>query len=208
MQNWAKEDDPEKVSAKAEAILDLVNTFSEPFIVYSTYIDPLLAIAKMLKASGKRVGFYTGRNADTRDRHSDAFIEGRLDCLCITVAGARGKNWKEARHLIELNSVYNPSLEHQIRSRIKRMDSVFKSVFIYKFYAKDTIEENVLAHVRRKGVLAKFVNEDSTGLEHLTDEEVRQLLSMRVSLIDEDQLAKNVEALENKETKTSLELKL
>jgi len=195
MEGWANEKEPEKVSAKGEALLDLVKTFNEPFIVYSTYLDPLLAAAKILKNAGKKVGFYTGKNADTRDRHSDAFIEGRIDCLCITVAGARGKNWKEARHLIELNSVYNPSLEHQIRSRIKRMDSIHKSVFIYKLYAEDTIEENVLAHVKRKGALATYVNEDGTGLEHLTDEQVNQLLDKRVSLINSDDLSNNIEVL-------------
>lgn len=192
MRDWSAEKEPEKVSAKGEALLELVQTFNEPFIIYSTYLDPLKAAATIARKAGKKVGFYTGKNRDTRDLHSDAFIDGRLDCLCITAAGARGKNWKEARHLVELNSVYNPSLEHQIRSRIKRMDSVFKSVCIHKLYAKDTIEENVLAHVLRKGALANYVNDGGTGLEHLTDEEVQRLLSMRVSLVDKEALAGNV----------------
>ncbi|VVB51789.1 RNA polymerase-associated protein RapA [uncultured archaeon] len=195
MRRWAEEEDPEKISAKGEAILELVQSFNEPFIFYSTYLDPLLAVAKILKNAGKKVGFYTGKNKDTRDRHSDAFKEGKLDCLGITMAGARGKNWPEARHLIEINSVYNPSLEHQIRSRIKRMDSTFKSVCIHKFYAEDTVEENVLAHVKRKGALANYMNENGTGLEHLSDEDVRQLLTMRVSLIDKEALLENVDSL-------------
>jgi SNF2 family DNA or RNA helicase len=195
MENWAAEEHPEKVSAKGEALLDLANSFNEPFIVYSTYIDPLLAAAKILKKAGKKIGFYSGVNPETRENHSDRFIAGELDCLLITKAGARGKNWKEARHLIELNSVYNPSLQHQIRSRIKRMDSLHKTVFIYKIFAEDTVEENVLALLERKGALAKYVNEEGTELSGLTDEQVELLLSKRVSLINPDTLDENVAVL-------------
>lgn len=198
MEDWAKVEHPEKVSAKGEALLDLANSFNEPFIVYSTYIDPLLAAAKILKNAGKKVGFYSGINPDTREQHSDEFIAGKRDCLLITKAGARGKNWKEARHMVELNSVYNPSLQHQIRSRIKRMDSMHKTVFVYKLVAEDTIEENVLAHLERKGILAKYVNEEGTELSGLTDDQIEMLLSKRVSLINEDTLNDNIEALSEK----------
>jgi SNF2 family DNA or RNA helicase len=195
-ENWAKEDRPEKISAKGEALLDLANSFNEPFIVYSTYIDPLLAAAKILKNAGKTIGFYSGMNPDTREQHSDEFIAGKRDCLLITKAGARGKNWKEARHLIELNSLYNPSLQHQVRSRIKRMDSLHKTVFIYKIFAENTIEENVLALLERKGILAKYINEDGTELSNMTDAEVELLLSRKISLVNEDSLDQNIKNLE------------
>jgi SNF2 family DNA or RNA helicase len=192
MEGWSKVDKPEKVSAKGEALLDLANSFNEPFIVYSTYIDPLLAAAKILTKAGKRIGFYSGINPETREQHSAEFIAGKRDCLLITKAGARGKNWKEARHLIELNSVYNPSLQHQIRSRIKRMDSLHKTVFIYKLYAENTIEENVLALLDRKGALAKYINEDGTELSGMTDDQVELLLSKRISLINAEKLDENL----------------
>ncbi len=196
MENWAAEERPEKVSAKGETLVDLVNSFgTDQFIVYSTYIDPLMAAGKILKGMGKRVGFYSGVNTETREHHSSEFVEGKRDCLLITKAGARGKNWGNARHLIELNSVYNPSLQHQIRSRIKRLDSLHKTVFIYKLVAEDTIEENVLALLERKGALSKYVNDDGTDFKNLSDKQIELLLSKKVSLINRESLDNSYDIL-------------
>lgn len=195
MEGWAKVDKPEKVSAKGETLMHLVDSFDgDQFIIYSTYIDPLMAAAKIIKSMGLKVGFYTGVNTDTREAHSDAFKEGKIDCLLVTMAGARGKNWGNARHLVELNSVYNPSLQHQIRSRIKRLDSVHKTVFIHKLFAQDTIEENVLALLERKGALSKYVNDDGE-LDKLSDKQIELLLSRKVSLINPDELDYTYESL-------------
>lgn len=194
-EDWSKVDKPEKVSAKGEALMDLVESFDgDQFIIYSTYIDPLMAAAKIVKSMGLKIGFYTGVNNETREAHSDAFIKGEIDCLLVTKAGARGKNWGNARHLVELNSVYNPSLQHQIRSRIKRLDSVHKTVFIHKFFAQDTIEENVLALLDRKGALSKYVNDDGE-LDKLSDKQIELLLSRRVSLINPESLEYTYESL-------------
>jgi len=195
MEDWSKVDKPERVSAKGEALMNLVDSFDrDQFIIYSSYIDPLMAAAKIVKSMGLKVGFYTGVNTNSREEHSDAFIDGKIDCLLITKAGARGKNWGNARHLIELNSVYNPSLQHQIRSRIKRLDSVHKTVFIYKLFAEDTIEENVLALLERKGALSKYVNDDGE-IDKLSDNQIELLLSRRVSLIDPESLDYTYESL-------------
>ena len=195
MEDWSKVDKPEKVSAKGEALIDLVNSFNkDQFIVYSTYIDPLMAAAKIVKGMGLRIGFYTGVNTESREAHSDAFKDGKIDCLLITKAGARGKNWGNARHLVEINTVFNPSLQYQIRCRIKRLDSVHKTVFIYKLFAEDTIEENVLALLERKGALSKYIN-DNDELDKLSEKQIELLLSRKVSLINPESLDYTYETL-------------
>ncbi len=192
LRDWANEKDPIKTSAKLEALVDLVNTFDEPFVVYSTYIDQILAIAKTLKDMGKRVGFYTGINMETREQHVEAFDAGEKDCLILSVSGARGKNFQTARYLIEFNSVYNPELEHQIRSRINRLTSAYKTVFIYKLVAQNTVEDRILNLLRAKGTLSTFVNNEGTDFKDLTEEQISLLLNDRESLINRDRLEEDL----------------
>jgi SNF2 family DNA or RNA helicase len=194
-EDWAKVDKPEKVSAKGEALKDLISSFNgDQFIVYSGYLDPLLAGAKIAKSLGLKVGFYTGVNTENREEASDSFIDGKIDGLFITKAGARGKNWGNARHIIELNSPYNPSLRHQLRSRIKRADSKHRVVFVYTLVALDTVESNVLKLLERKDALAKYINNDDE-IEGLSDTQIELLLSKRESLINAGSLEESFNSL-------------
>lgn len=189
LNDWEKMDRPETVSSKAEAVIDLINSFcGEQFVIFSPYISQLLALGKIIKNLGLKPGFFTGVNEDTRDAHSEEFINKKRDCLLVSMAGSRGKSWQNARHLIMFTQTYNPSLTHQVQSRIHRLTSDYKSIFIYNIIAEDTIEENVLALLERKSTLANYVNEDGTGLDNLSDNQINTLLSKRISLINPDQL--------------------
>jgi SNF2 family DNA or RNA helicase len=196
LDDWEKTDKPEMFSSKAEAVIDLVQSFGEdPFIIFSPYIPRLLALGKVLRSLGKRPGFYTGINVDTRENHADEFIKGERNCLLLSVAGARGKNFSNARHMIMFSQVYNPSLAHQIHSRIRRIDSLHHTIFIHNIIASETIEERVLELLERKGALACYVNEDGTELENISDAQISLLLSKRESLINADSLEESFNSL-------------
>jgi SNF2 family DNA or RNA helicase len=185
--DWKLVDKPETVSAKGEALSELIDKLEEPFIIYSTYLDQLLAAAKIVKAKGLKIGFFTGHNRDTRQQHSDEFVEGKRDCLLITGSGSRGKNWPNSRHMIFLNQVYNPELREQIEGRITRLTSGFPNVFIWHLITKDTIEENVLLLQKHRKEIASLVNEEG-DIADLTEEQIDFLLNGRKSLLNKDEL--------------------
>jgi SNF2 family DNA or RNA helicase len=183
--NWKDEPNPETVSAKGQALMNLVASLgNQQGIVYSTYLDPLLASAKIVKSMGKRIGFYTGQNDSTRDLHFDEFKEGKRDWLFITKAAQRGKNLENCAHMIMLNQLYNASARTQLEGRISRINSKHKNIFIYNLIAAETIEENVLDLLDQREAISGYINEDGDGFKNLTDEQVNKILKSRKSLIE------------------------
>jgi SNF2 family DNA or RNA helicase len=196
--NWKEEKFPEKCSSKGEAFLELMESFgNESFVVFSQYLDPLLAIAKIIKNSGRTVGFFTGLNTDTREQHKKEFIEGKRSALCMTIAGIRGINLNTSRFLVQIGRLYSPTAEHQLRSRIRRLSSNFKSVNIYTITTKNTVEENIISLLGNRSELAKFINDNTCEFNNLTDDQVEKLIGKRESLINMDSLDNSEESFKN-----------
>jgi SNF2 family DNA or RNA helicase len=183
--DWAKEKNPEDVSAKGQALMQLVASLgNQQGIIYSTYLDPLLAAAKIIGSMGKRIGFYTGQNDATREKHFDEFKEGKRDYLLITKAAQRGKNLENCAHMIMLNQLFNASARTQLEGRISRITSKHKNIFIYNLIASDTVEENVLELLEQREAISGYINEDGDGFKNLTDDQVNRILKSRKSLIE------------------------
>lgn len=185
LENWKDVPNPEEVSSKGQALMSLVASLgNQQGIVYSTYLDPLLASAKIVKGLGKRIGFFTGQNDKTRDQHLEEFKNGERDYLFLTKAGQRGINAPNCAHMIMLNQLYNSSARTQLEGRISRINSKHKNIFIYNLIAADTIEENVLDLLDQREAVSSYINEDGDGFKNLTDEQVNKILKSRKSLIE------------------------
>lgn len=189
-ENWSKDEDPSKTSAKGKALEDLiVNLGNNQFVIFSVFIDPLLAAGKICKKLGKRIGFFTGENRDTREKHKEDFVAGKLDALLVSKSATHGLNLPNSQYLIQMNQLFNPLKTYQLRSRIKRITSKFSNSFIYNLIAKDSVEESILDLLENKGELGKYVNEDDdTFRANLSEEQVEKLLGRRLSLINKDSL--------------------
>jgi SNF2 family DNA or RNA helicase len=185
LNNWKDEPNPENVSAKGMALMNLVASLgNQQGIIYSTYLDPLLAVAKIVKSMGKRIGFFTGQNDATRDKHLEEFKAGQRDWMFFTKAAQRGVNAENCAHMIMLNQLFNSSARTQLEGRISRINSKHKNIFIYNFIAADTIEENVLDLLDVRETVSSYINEDGDGFKNLTDEQVNKILKNRKSLIE------------------------
>jgi len=196
LENWAKEQYPEEVSAKGLALVNLIGSLgNQQFIVYSTYLDPLLAAAKIAKSMGKRVGFFTGAN-DSRDQHLAEFKAGTRDCLFITKAAQRGLNLENCAHMIMLNQLYNASARTQLEGRISRINSKHKNIFIYNLIATDTVEENILTLLDQREAISAYINEDGDGFKDLGEDQIEKILKARKSLIDSVGLENSVDSFE------------
>jgi SNF2 family DNA or RNA helicase len=194
--DFEKQTNPEETSAKGEAFISLVNSIGQQqIVVYSTYIAPLLAFAKIAKNMGKRVGFYTGQNDTTREKHLEEFKKGERDILFLTQAGQRGINIETCAHLIMINQLYNNSATIQLHGRISRITSKHKNIFIYNLLTMDTVEEAVQELLVQRGVISEYINEDGS-VKTLTDNQINLLLKPRKSLIDDAGLQNSVDSFE------------
>ncbi len=196
LDNFEKEELPTKVSAKAQAFESLLDSIgNKPIVVYSTYIAPLLAFARVVKASGRKVGFFTGKNEDTRDAHLEEFKRGERDVLMLTKAGQRGINLENSAHLILINQLFNGSAATQLHGRISRITSKFDHIFVYNLLTVDTIEEEVLNLLEQRGTVSEFINEEGS-ISELNENQVALLLKSRKSLINKESLDHSLEQLE------------
>jgi SNF2 family DNA or RNA helicase len=186
LENWKDTVNPEMLSSKAQALMSLVSSLgNQQGIVYSTYLDPLLAAAKIVKGMGKRIGFFTGQNDSTRDKHLEEFKNGERDWLFITKAAQRGLNLENCAHMVKLNQLYNASASLQLEGRISRISSNHKNIFIYNIIAADTVEENVIDLLDQREAISGYINEDGDGFKNLTNDQIDKILKSRKSLIEE-----------------------
>jgi SNF2 family DNA or RNA helicase len=92
-------------------------------------------------------------------------------------AGGVGLTLTAADYCILLDPWWNPAVERQAVDRTHRIGQK-KHVFVYRFIAKDTIEEKVLALQQKKQKLFNNVLDDGEAfVSLLSEKEIRGLLS-------------------------------
>jgi SNF2 family DNA or RNA helicase len=91
-------------------------------------------------------------------------------------AGGVGLNLTQADYVFILDPWWNPAVEQQAIDRSHRIGQE-KKVFIYKFIAKDTVEEKILALQNRKKRLASsLITTEESFFKSLTKADIREIL--------------------------------
>ncbi|MDB5019812.1 MAG: Helicase [Pedobacter sp.] len=91
-------------------------------------------------------------------------------------AGGVGLNLTQADYVFILDPWWNPAVEQQAIDRSHRIGQD-KKVFIYKFIAKDTVEEKILALQNRKKRLASsLITTEESFFKSLTKADIREML--------------------------------
>ncbi|RZJ41821.1 MAG: DEAD/DEAH box helicase, partial [Chryseobacterium sp.] len=81
-----------------------------------------------------------------------------------------------ADYVFILDPWWNPAVEQQAIDRTHRIGQD-KKVFIYKFIAKDTVEEKILALQNRKKSLARsLITTEESFFKSLSKDDIRDLL--------------------------------
>ncbi len=92
-------------------------------------------------------------------------------------AGGVGLNLTQADYVFILDPWWNPAVEQQAIDRSHRIGQD-KKVFIYKFIAKDTVEEKILALQNRKKRLASaLITTEESFFKSLTKADIREILN-------------------------------
>jgi SNF2 family DNA or RNA helicase len=92
-------------------------------------------------------------------------------------AGGVGLNLTQADYVFILDPWWNPAVEQQAIDRSHRIGQD-KKVFIYKFIAKDTVEEKILALQNRKKRLASsLITTEESFFKSLSKADIREILN-------------------------------
>jgi non-specific serine/threonine protein kinase len=137
---------------------------------------------KLLEKEMKKVELsYTYLDGKTKDRQTvvDEFQNNpSLSFFLISLkAGGVGLNLTAADYVIHLDPWWNPAVEMQAADRAHRIGQD-KPVFIYKFIARETVEEKILElQTRKRALVEQLISSEGSFFKSLTRDDVKVLFS-------------------------------
>lgn len=149
-------------------------------LVFSQFTRYLHLVAERLKAEGIDFSYLDGSTAD-RAAVIDDFAAGDAPVFLISLkAGGVGLNLTMADYVVLMDPWWNPAVESQAVDRTHRIGQE-NPVHVYRFVARGTIEEKVLAlQESKRRLFEDLVREDEAGSgvggAALTADELRALL--------------------------------
>lgn len=168
-------------SGKFETILhtlDNVLKGGHKILIFSQFVRHLQIFKNYL--DDQKIG-YAYLDGSTKERGAvvETFQKNNdLRIFLISIkAGGVGLNLTEADYVFILDPWWNPAVEQQAIDRTHRIGQT-KKVFIYKFIAKDTVEEKILALQNRKKRLANsLITTEESFIKSLTKTDIQELLA-------------------------------
>lgn len=168
-------------SAKFEALLDTLETLREEghkALVFSQFVQTLSLLRKEMDARGMVYAYLDGQT-ENRQAQVDRFQnDPQVPFFLISLkAGGLGLNLTAADYVIHIDPWWNPAVEMQATDRAHRIGQD-KPVFVYKFIARETVEEKMLLlQERKRELVEQLVAADESSFKSLTKEDVQLLFS-------------------------------
>jgi len=115
---------------------------------------------------------------ENRDELVDRFQTGSIPVFLLSLkAGGVGLNLTAADTVIHYDPWWNPAAENQATDRAHRIGQT-KPVNVYSLICENTIESKIQEMKAHKSALADSILDNaSTGLSWLTEDDVRELFS-------------------------------
>jgi non-specific serine/threonine protein kinase len=168
-------------SAKFELLYETLETLQaegHKALLFSQFVEVLKLVRGELDAQHIRYAYLDGQTKD-RQAQVDKFQEDpRIRFFLISLkAGGVGLNLTAADYVIHLDPWWNPAVETQAADRAHRIGQD-KPVFVYKFIARNTIEEKILQlQEHKKELVEQLISADSSFFKSLTTQDVNALFS-------------------------------
>lgn len=165
-----------KIDALAEMLAEIISE-GHRTIIFSQFTTFLGGVRARLDAEGIAYEYLDGATTK-RASVIKRFREGEAPVFLISLkSGGFGLNLTEADYCILLDPWWNPAAEAQAVDRTHRIGQT-RQVMVYRFVAKNTIEEKVMALKAGKDALFASVMGDGGGAGggKLTADDIRGLL--------------------------------
>lgn len=168
-------------AAKFDALLETLETLKaegHKALIFSQFVQTL----HVLEGEMKRLGLpYAYLDGQTKDRQAQVDLfqnDPSIPFFLISLkAGGVGLNLTAADYVLHLDPWWNPAVEIQAADRAHRIGQD-KPVFIYKFIARNTVEEKILElQVRKKELVEQLISAEGSFFKAITREDVQVLFS-------------------------------
>ena len=146
-------------------------------LVFSQFIKHLSVVRQYLKEKNIKYAYLDGSTIDRQSQVKLFQTDESVKLFLISLkAGGLGHNLTAADYVFILDPWWNPAIEAQAVDRAHRIGQD-KTVFTYKFIAKNTVEEKILSLQRAKQQLAgSLITTEENFMKSLTKEDIMVLL--------------------------------
>ena len=157
--------------------LESAMTEHHKVLVFSQFIKHLNVVQQYLKEKNITYAYLDGSTSDRQSQVELFQTDDSVKLFLISLkAGGLGHNLTAADYVFILDPWWNPAIEAQAIDRAHRIGQQ-KTVFTYKFIAKNTVEEKILSLQRAKQQLAgSLITTEETFMKSLTKEDIIVLL--------------------------------
>lgn len=155
-------------------VLESLHHEGHKALIFSSFVGHLELISNWMEQEGIEFVMLTGQTRD-REKVVAQFQEDESKCffLISLKAGGVGLNLTAAGYVLMLDPWWNPAAEKQAINRAHRIGQD-KHVMVYRFIARNTLEEKILKLQAKKSELADiFVNDNS--FNSISQEEILEL---------------------------------
>jgi len=158
--------------------LDNVLKGGHKVLIFSQFVKHLNIFRKQFDTDGTPYAYLDGATKNRGEIVADFQQNTELKVFLISIkAGGVGLNLTQADYVFILDPWWNPAVEQQAIDRSHRIGQE-KKVFIYKFIAKDTVEEKILALQNRKKRLASsLITTEESFFKSLSKDDIREILN-------------------------------
>lgn len=157
--------------------LESAMTENHKVLVFSQFIKHLNVVQHYLKEKKITYAYLDGSTTDRQSQVELFQTDDSVKLFLISLkAGGLGHNLTAADYVFILDPWWNPAIEAQAVDRAHRIGQQ-KTVFTYKFIAKNTVEEKILSLQRAKQQLAgSLITTEENFMKSLTREDILVLL--------------------------------
>ena len=174
-------------SGKMELLVNILENIlgnDEKVIIFTQYVEMGNLIQELVSKKFKQeVLFLHGsQSMKEKARIINTFQEDESYKIFVATlkTGGTGLNLTAARNVIHYDLWWNPAVENQATDRVHRIGQD-KDVMVYRLITKGTLEEAIDAISKRKVDLAeKSISNDETFLTEMTNEELKEVLTLRL----------------------------
>ncbi|UNL86721.1 DEAD/DEAH box helicase [Priestia koreensis] len=170
-------------SSKLDQLLELTQNAIENgkrLLIFSQFTSMLHIIQERLEGMGISFFYLDGQTpSKERVEMSERFNQGENDVFLISLkAGGTGLNLTGADTVVLYDLWWNPAIEEQAAGRAHRIGQK-NVVQVIRLISKGTIEEKIYQlQQKKRELIEQVIQPGETMLSSLTEDEIRELLSM------------------------------
>ena len=174
-------------SGKMELLVDILTNIldaGEKALIFTQYVEMGKLIQKLISKKFKHEVLFLHGSQSIKERADviETFQEDENHKILVATlkTGGTGLNLTAAQNVIHYDLWWNPAVENQATDRAHRIGQE-NDVMVYRFITKGTLEETIDAISKHKTDLAeKSISSDETFLTEMTNEELKEVLKLRL----------------------------